>query len=96
MLILVLTIINKVIIIVNNQIDYTKGGNMTEINKEVIAQKLKALRGDRSQKEVADACGITAMAISQYEQAERIPNDNIKIKLAAYYNSTVENIFFTN
>ena len=68
---------------------------MSELNKEIIAEKLKALRGERTQKEVGDAVGVTAMAISQYEQAERIPSDAIKIKLANYFNETVENIFFT-
>lgn len=68
---------------------------MGELNKELIAEKLKALRGNRTQKEVGDAVGVTAMAISQYEQAERIPSDSIKLRLANYFNESVENIFFT-
>ena len=45
-----------------------------------IGERLKELRGSRSQKEVADACGVTDMAISLYESGERIPRDEIKRK----------------
>lgn len=65
-----------------------------EMNREIIAENLRSLRGERTQKEVADAVGVTPMAISQYEQGERIPNDAIKIRLAAYFSKTVEEIFF--
>ena len=59
-----------------------------------IAENLKKLRGDKSQREVADAVGITAMAISLYESGERIPKDEIKVRLAKYYHTTVDAIFF--
>ena len=65
-----------------------------EMNREMIAESLRSLRGERTHKEVADAVGITPMAISQYEQGERIPNDAIKIRLAAYFGKSVEDIFF--
>lgn len=60
-----------------------------------IGERLKELRGSRSQKEVADACEVTDMAISLYESGERIPRDEIKIRLARYFGATVESIFFT-
>ncbi len=59
-----------------------------------IAENLRNLRGDKSQREVADAVGVTAMAISLYESGERIPKDEIKVRLAKYYNTTVDAIFF--
>lgn len=59
-----------------------------------IAENLRKLRGDKSQREVADAVGVTAMAISLYESGERIPKDEIKVRLAKYYNTTVDAIFF--
>lgn len=65
-----------------------------ELNRERIAAKLKALRGEKTQKEVADAIGVSSMAISQYEQGERVPNDTVKLKLARYYGKTVEELFF--
>lgn len=61
-----------------------------------IGQRLRSLRGDKTQREVAQNLDITPMAISQYEQGERIPADNIKIALARYYNKSVEEIFFAS
>ncbi len=60
-----------------------------------IGKKLTALRGDSSQEEVAKAVGISVSALSMYETGNRIPRDEIKVKLARYYKSTVEAIFFT-
>lgn len=65
------------------------------MDKLRIAQKLRELRGERSQREVADAVGTTAMAISLYESGERIPKDEIKIRLARFYNTTVDALFYT-
>ncbi len=59
-----------------------------------IAENLRKLRGDKSQREVAEAVGVTAMAISLYESGERIPKDEIKVRLAKYYQTTVDAIFF--
>lgn len=57
-------------------------------------EKLKTLRGDRSADEVAKAIGISCSAIGMYEREERIPRDEIKIKLAKYFETTVQAIFF--
>lgn len=59
-----------------------------------IAERLTQLGGDRSREEVAKAIGISVSAISMYENGERIPRDSIKIKLAAYFNKSVQEIFF--
>ena len=65
------------------------------IDAQTIGERLRTLRGAKTQKEVGDAIGVTAMAISQYERGERVPSDGIKVALARYFNSTVEAIFFT-
>lgn len=65
------------------------------MNRQLIAEKLINLRGEKSREIVAKACGISVSALAMYEQGERIPRDDIKIRLAQYYNSTVEFIFFT-
>ena len=65
------------------------------IDAQTIGERLRTLRGSRTQKEVGDAIGVTAMAISFYERGERVPADDIKVALARYFNSTVEAIFFT-
>ena len=59
-----------------------------------IAEKLIALRGKKSREEVAKALGLSISAISMYESGERIPRDSIKIKIANYYNKSVQEIFF--
>lgn len=64
------------------------------IDAQTIGERLRTLRGSRTQKEVGDAIGVTAMAISFYERGERVPADDIKVALARYFNSTVEAIFF--
>ena len=65
------------------------------IDAQTIGERLRTLRGTKPQKEVGDAIGVTAMAISLYERGERVPNDDVKVALARYFNSTVEAIFFT-
>jgi transcriptional regulator with XRE-family HTH domain len=64
------------------------------MNREEIAKRLVELRGTKSRDEVATACGISVSALAMYEQGERIPRDDIKIRIAKYYKRSVENIFF--
>lgn len=59
-----------------------------------VAKKLVELRGERSREEVAKAVGVSVSAISMYENGERIPRDDIKVKIAQYYDKTVQEIFF--
>lgn len=61
-----------------------------------IGKRLTSLRGDTPQEEVAMRVGISVSALSMYETGNRIPRDEIKVKLARYYNSSVEEIFFAN
>lgn len=60
----------------------------------VVGERLKALRGSRSQKEVADALGVSVMAVCQYESGKRMPRDEIKVKLANYYKKSVTSLFY--
>lgn len=64
------------------------------MNRMEIGKKLIALRGNKSQVEVSGALGISPSALSMYETGERVPRDEIKIKIADYYNQSVESIFF--
>lgn len=65
------------------------------MNAEAIGKRLIALRGKRLVKDVAKALGISASALSMYETGQRVPRDEIKIRLARYYDRTVDSIFFT-
>lgn len=59
-----------------------------------LGKKLRELRGDKPQREVAEALGVTNMAISQYENGLRIPADDIKIRMARYYDMSVGSLFY--
>lgn len=65
------------------------------MNTDVMAEKLRKLRGNKTRQEVAEACGISVSALAMYEQGERVPRDEVKVKLAKFYNRTVAYIFFT-
>ena len=66
------------------------------MNREEIGKRLRTLRGERSLDEVAKALGVTSMAVSFWERGERIPSDDLKIKIATYYSQSVATIFFTD
>lgn len=59
-------------------------------------EKLRTLRGKRTQAEVAEDLGITPSAYAQYERGERIPRDDIKQKIAKYYKRSVTFLFFSD
>ena len=59
-----------------------------------MGSKLRELRGERSQAEVARELLISDSALSAYENGERIPRDDVKRRIAKYYGKTVGEIFF--
>ncbi len=60
-----------------------------------IGKRLTELRGNESQDIVSKAVGISRSALSMYEQGNRIPRDEIKMKLAGYYKTSVQELFFS-
>ena len=61
-----------------------------------ISVRLRKMRNGRSRKDVAEACGISVSALAMYEAGKRVPKDSIKIRLAKFYNVSIENLFFAN
>jgi len=59
-----------------------------------IGNKLIELRRDITRETVANDIGISVSALAMYEQGNRVPRDEIKIKIAQYYGKTVQEIFF--
>lgn len=59
-------------------------------------EKMRKMRGDRSQQSVADAVGITKSALSMYERDERRPRDEVKIRLADFFGVSVAELFFAD
>lgn len=64
------------------------------MDRTIIAENLVRLRGNRTQTKVAKDLGIAQSTYAMYEIGERVPSDKIKIKIANYYNRTVQFIFF--
>ena len=64
------------------------------MDKNKIAERLKKLRGNKSVETVANELGITPQAVYQYEKGVRIPTDEMKIRIATFYKSSVESIFY--
>lgn len=58
------------------------------------ASALRAARGEKDQRTVANDIGISQSALCQYENGERRPRDEVKVKLAQYYGTTVGRLFF--
>lgn len=57
-------------------------------------ETLKKLRGKRTQRLIAQELGISKSAWAMYENDERIPRDDVKIKIANYFQKSVQEIFF--
>lgn len=57
-------------------------------------EKLKALRGEKSQDEIARDVGVSKSSWAMYERNERVPRDEVKIRIAEYFQKTVQEIFF--
>lgn len=64
------------------------------LDAKIIGERLRELRGEKSVAAVANAVGVSASAISNYEAGDRIPRDEVKVRLAKYYKTSVEKIFF--
>lgn len=65
-----------------------------QIDSKEIGRKLKELRGYKPRRVAAEEIGITERALLGYENGERIPRDEIKIKLSNYYKVPIQKLFF--
>ncbi|WP_342557042.1 helix-turn-helix transcriptional regulator [Lysinibacillus sp. FSL P4-0201] len=65
------------------------------LNKEKIGQILTDLRGEASREEVAKAVGVSVSAWQMYENGQRIPKDEVKVRIASYFKKTVGEIFYS-
>ena len=54
---------------------------IVEMDAKAIGERLMELRGERTQAETAKELNISVSALSMYERGERIPRDNIKIRI---------------
>lgn len=65
-------------------------------NNRQAGERLRELRkmGNKTIAEVAAAIGIAPSTLTAYELGSRTPRDGIKVKIANYYDKSVETIFF--
>lgn len=59
-----------------------------------VGEKLRMLRGKRKKQIVADAIGVSYNTYVKYERDERRPGDDVKKKIAQFFDVSVESIFF--
>lgn len=59
-----------------------------------IGARLKDLRGDKSQQQIAELLGVSSMAVSKWERGESIPSDELKVAIAQLFGQSVQDIFF--
>lgn len=63
-------------------------------DKKIVGMRLRKLRGKKSISIVARDLSCTPMAVSLWERGLRMPRDETKLKLAAYYRRSVSSIFY--
>lgn len=61
-----------------------------------VPERLIKARGLESRQSVADAIGISLSALQMYETGQRRPRDEVKVKLAKHYRTTVQDLFFAD
>jgi DNA-binding XRE family transcriptional regulator len=59
-----------------------------------VGEKLRNLRGDKTRQEVAAELDISYSMYMKLERDERKASDAMKVKIAKYYNKSIESIFF--
>lgn len=64
------------------------------MDSKLIGSRLKELRENKTQNEVAEAIGVSFSAYSKYEMGIRVPRDEVKVRIADYYKKTVQSIFY--
>jgi len=59
------------------------------------SEQLVKLRGNKPQREIAEAVGIATSTYQMYENGKRVPSDGVKIRLSEYFGVSVQELFFS-
>ncbi len=62
-----------------------------KIGKKIMKLRLKM---NLSQRQLAERVGVSASAIAMYESNERVPRDEVKVRLAHFFDTSVQSLFF--
>lgn len=60
-----------------------------------VGERLRALRGERTQEEISKELGITKSSYATYERGERTPRDEVKVRISKYYGVSVQELFYS-
>ncbi len=60
-----------------------------------VGERLRALRGERTQEEISKELGITKSSYAMYERGERTPRDEVKVRISKYYGVSVQELFYS-
>lgn len=87
----------KVVLIFKLSQDVTHKEVIILLSKTQIGENLTSLRKakGKTRDEVSKDLDISVSALGMYENGNRIPRDEIKEKLANYYQETIDHIFYT-
>lgn len=68
------------------------------MDAKIIGQKIKELRESKniSREKFANSVDISTSALSMYETGQRIPRDEVKLRIARYLGTTIESLFFAS
>lgn len=64
------------------------------MDRRKIGEKLVKLRGSRTREEVAVGAKITFRQLESYEAGIRLPRDDVKMRLAKFYDVSIEDLFY--
>ncbi|MEG2050926.1 MAG: helix-turn-helix transcriptional regulator [Oscillospiraceae bacterium] len=64
------------------------------IDRVKLGKRIRTLRGEMPLDKVAKDLGISLSALKMYETGQRVPRDEIKIRIANYFGESIEDIFF--
>lgn len=71
-----------------------RGRHQDKMSNQTVAERLVEARGNRRREDVAKEVGVSLSAIAMYECGKRIPRDEIKVRLANCYQTSVQALFF--
>lgn len=66
------------------------------MNQVAMGQRIRALRGAESRQDLATKLQVSKSALAMYERGERVPRDEVKFRMARYFNVSIESIFFAD
>lgn len=67
------------------------------MDRMAMAEKLRTLRlkSGKTQAEMAEILNVSVSSYNQYESGIKVPRDDVKVRIAEYFNRTVQYIFFS-